>query len=298
MRPATLGIVVALAFGVCSLSARAQSAGVESAAAPPPAVATPPPFAAPPLANPGASAAAPIPVAPVPQYGAPVVDAELWARSQNLERTMEKLAVQNSPSTGASIVRLLTGAAWVGLGALFAFGDEEFAGDGISRVAGVTGAVILGVPSLVAGIRGLSGVTSTDEDRLARYRSERAAGPPSVIQLAHYEGELRADAEISRKQRISGGYHAVGSAAAGGVMIGFAAASDLPDNARVLGGILGGIFLVAGVWDAVANFTGESNNEREWRLYKSQVATPPVRPSAFTVRPSFGRHGVGVEGAF
>jgi hypothetical protein len=218
-----------------------------------------------------------------------------------MQAALVKLADENAPSTGVAIVSLLAGAAWTGIGIYFAFGQADAVGDDVGRAAGVTVSMLIGVPTLFAGVRGLSStVTSSDEDRLERFSRERKAGALDALRLAHYEGELQADADISRKRRIGQGIGGIGTASAGGVLIALGATSKLEGVGRALTYVEGGLFVVVGTLSAIAQLTGESPNEREWRLYQKDQSTDRAPSVRIAIAPVVTRDGAafGVVGSF
>jgi hypothetical protein len=89
-------------------------------------------------------------------------------------------------------------------------------------------------------------------------------------------------------------------ASAGGALIALGATSKLEGAGRALTYVEGGLFLVIGTVDAIVQLTGESANEREWRLYQADEAKDRAHAVRVSITPVVTRNGaaLGIVGTF
>ena len=235
-----------------------------------------------------------------PRAEQPRIDT-LERRSARLDATLGKLARVNTVSGGTAVVQLLTGALYLGAGTWLAFDKNEALGSSAFRGFAVTESILIGAWQFALGLHNAAGVTTTDQDRFARFQGDRRAGRLSDVAIAQYEGELYADACLARKQRIATAWMNIGAAAGGAVLVGFAAGSELRGDARGLSYVEGAALILAGTWVGISSATTESNNEREWRRYRSgQPLGNRDSSSGLALRPALGPHmaALGISGAF
>src|SRR5262249_49809670 len=132
----------------------------------------------------------------------------------------------------------------------------------------------LGGLLFASGVRDVVGLTTTDQERLARWRKERAVAPPDAIALARYEGELSAEAAIARQIRTLNGVAFIGTASAGAGVLALAITEQFTGSARTTAWFWGGALVVTGVWQAIANLAGQSRSERVWNAYRTGAPDP------------------------
>lgn len=199
------------------------------------------------------------------------------ARSARLEATLVELADHTRISAGSAIVTSLVGGTLLGFGVYVGI-DGAGMGDGGGRALTSAFLLAFGGSYLASGIHAFDR-QSTDELRLARFRSERSGHAWDRIALSRFEGELAAEAAIARYVRVLGAVQSIGVAAggAGGVAIAIAV-DELENRARVLAGVLGGAYLVLGTWQAILGLSGESEYERIVHAY--QARDTQAAPSA------------------
>ncbi len=219
----TAGAALAFAVLMVSPETQAQAEGTAETAtdAPPPASDAVVPEATTP--QPAPPVAAPAPAA-IP-LTAPLRTPPDRSRALQMEATLVELSEENSPSDWTTFVYLSNGVAFLGIGGHVAIGTDEDLGSGPFRSLLVAGSLLTGANYLIMGIRRV-GATSTDEDRLVRFRQQKASGTLDPLALARYEGELQADAEFSRRMRLLEGWSGVAMAAAGQTLIVFTATSE------------------------------------------------------------------------
>jgi hypothetical protein len=147
----------------------------------------------------------------------------------------------------------------------------------------------VGTALIVQGAVSLA-LQSNEEVRFVRWQSLSEGRDPRVV--AHFEGELEATAHADRLGTISLGIVFIGVAATGAVLL--AAAPETSDrDARVARYVGGGILLAFGVWQAIVDFTSESQGERNYRLYRAGLA-PQHSSWRLRVAPVVAAHGGGI----
>ncbi len=149
-------------------------------------------------------------------------------------------------------------------------------------------------PMMIAsGIYSLIGIRS-NTDRLLRWRAAMD-GELSAIELARFEGELRAEANAARVSRWGSFALGVGILVGGVIAMILGGALDGFDDdfrAITIGG--GGGFVAIGGVLMGTSFL-ESSVEQMWNQYRRGDA---AQIAGFSIRPVFGLGGVGLVGTF
>jgi hypothetical protein len=152
----------------------------------------------------------------------------------------------------------------------------------------------LGSASVVAGIYALS-ATTTDEERYARWRALNAVDERT---LARFEGELAAEAQLCRRLRIAQGVASIGVAVGGAAILAITPFTKLRSDAAEIAYLLGGTYVLLGVWQAITQLAGESANEVAYHRYQTGVDTDAAK--ALRLYPVLATSGAGASlaGAF
>jgi hypothetical protein len=153
-------------------------------------------------------------------------------------------------------------------------------------------AVMLGSGvGMLAGAISLLANPSSDETRYARWR---AFAHIDALTLAHFEGELAADAASAHTSRLVDGTYYLGVAAGGALTLALTPLAKFEGSARSVSYALGGIGLAVGVWQALVKFLVESSTERAYRLYQAGH-TPEHAQNRLSVTPLFATAGAGAS---
>jgi hypothetical protein len=240
------------------------------------------------LAQPVASAK-PRPPQAARQY--PRVAAHEIAR---LDAALSALAERNESTPLGGLGTILTGGLLVAGGVYFALEDPDSKDRGEQWLhGGVSGLLLaLGGASVVLGV-GALGSESIDAQRLVSFRATAARGGMDVVAFARFEGALISEWQIARANRVTGGFASLGVAAggAGGIALALAA-QDAGDSTRTSVGVLGGIYLLYGLWQGIAALTTESEVEAIVRRYTERPASVP-RPRPIALSPTVAPAGLG-----
>ncbi|MFK7987121.1 MAG: hypothetical protein AB8I08_13940 [Sandaracinaceae bacterium] len=186
----------------------------------------------------------------------------------------------------ASGATLLAGSIWM------AADDEAFGGFGGASPAMITGFAISPV-MFVWGVYSLLGL-GANNDRLLRWTSARAGGL-SAVELARFEGELRAEANAARVSRTATLVLGVGVAAGGAItaILG-GALEDVDDELRwSTVGAGAGLAAIGGLMIGLSFL--ESGVEQLWSRYRA--GGEPTSTES-TVELVISPTGVGVAGTF
>jgi hypothetical protein len=202
----------------------------------------------------------------------------LLDRATRMQDALARLANENSSAGGSALLKLLVGVAYGGLGVGMALDKHEPAKDSFSRAVAVTESVAIGGSFLGMGVYDLSGGSSVDEHRYARFVRDVRAHQMTELRMEQYEGELYADAIISRTRRRTGAWANLGGALAGAGLIALAATSDMRGGARAFVYLEGAVLTPVCAISGIVELNHESANEREWRRYRSpKTAAPAAR---------------------
>jgi hypothetical protein len=205
---------------------------------------------------------------------------------ESLEQALSSLAAVNEPSVGGSIAGILVDGMVIAAGALLVLDGSDAEDDNTQLARGVGGALLmgLGASSMAMGLRRFD-YDTTDTRRLARFRTIAARGPIPPLAFARFEGELIMQADLARVSRLSNGVGGLGLAVggAGALTLGLAA-DNAGSRARVFMGVLGGAYLLTGLWAGILSLTSETEVESivrayiERRLRKLRAAQSARRP--------------------
>lgn len=191
---------------------------------------------------------------------------------------LTRLADANHSSAGRTAFQLGWGSLFVGLSGYFAFSKNVEQGTGSSRGAAVILSMMTGATYLGKGIYSLTGVSTGDEKRLARFQLRRSAGPLNEAELGRFEAELELEADHAKSARHWEAASSLGAAVGGATLITFGATSELRKSARELVFIEGGVMLLSGAGLGIYSLLKESASEREWRDYRAGT-TPALGAS-------------------
>ncbi|HMI92875.1 MAG TPA: hypothetical protein VK509_15980 [Polyangiales bacterium] len=231
-----------------------------------------------------------------------IVPAQVAAHDlAKLDSALATLAELSESSPAAGVVSIIGGGILIAGGAYFALQGSESESDGDQAARGIASAVVLGLggASVAVGIRRMD-YLSTDGRRLARFRAAVARGGMDAITFARFEGGLLAEGEIARQNRLAGGVAQLGLSVGGAGALTIAiAAQDIGDDARLGLGVLGGIYLVYGLWQGVVALTVESRVEQIVRQY-TQTHAPASPTTEVALSPTVAPSGLGLalHGAF
>jgi hypothetical protein len=171
---------------------------------------------------------------------------------------------EGSACTSGAIWGLVEATVILSGGALVAFTGET------SRNATerpiLTG-LLLGIgASLFASSLRSFGCNSTDVRRYERWQKS-----PSVDgrTLARFESELVTEAEFARMSRVSSGVANIGMAVGGALLVGLTPLAKLDGDAATMSYAFGGGLALVGTLGAIFALSGESLNERVYRVYQS-----------------------------
>jgi hypothetical protein len=212
-------------------------------------------------------------------------------RIEMMDQTLAEMQTANQVSTGTTILYLVDAAALLTLGTAAALDSDGKPVSGGSRVPFSAGSLLLGSQFLVFGVSALVG--TDDEDRLTRFRRQRANGTLDARALARYEGELRDAAASARFWRLSYAWSSLGVAVAGQALIGLTAAEHGSEDESfpVAGYLFGTVFLGVGAMGAYAGFAGTSPTEFLWKRYKVASQQEPLFEAKLFLAP-WGSQGL------
>ncbi|MFZ5891960.1 MAG: hypothetical protein ACOY0T_12970 [Myxococcota bacterium] len=136
---------------------------------------------------------------------------------------------------------------------------------------------------------------SSASARLARFENDYREGRLTVFRLAHYEGELYADALTARSLRLLNGAAYVGLALGGGGVLALSALGDFDSKTRDNGYIAGALVVGLGGISSFITLRSRTPAELVWKRYRSgPIAGSSAR---LTLTPSLGAQGAGLVAA-
>ena len=264
-----VGLLAVLSFGS---TARAEDKA-EAEAAP---NATAPNATAPNATAPNATA---WPAPNATALPAPTAD-DLSQRSARMAAALERVAQANRSSATRTAFQLTWGSLFVGLAGYFAFSKNVEQGTGSSRGAAVLLSMMTGATSLGRGVYGLTGVRSSEQNRLERFKLRQQSGPLSEPELGRFEAQLELLADQARSARYWESAASLGMAVGGATLLTFGATSELRKSAREIVYIEGGVMLLSGLGVGLYSLLSESTSETEWRNYRAGTTAPLAKPAA------------------
>jgi hypothetical protein len=197
-------------------------------------------------------------------------------RVDRLEDALEDLsAAEVSSATWSAVSNFIAGGLLVGYGTWVLVEHAATDEDDSSALAAGGFALSIGGMSLALAVHALF-ARSTDDLRLERWRVLRAKGLIDDRALARFEGELAAEAQVTRWTRTVTGVAYIGVAASGAAMIALAAAGKVPSGLRDFAYIEGGFLVALGVWQSTANLAGTWRTEDIVRRYLDGEAAPSL----------------------
>lgn len=190
------------------------------------------------------------------------------ARRQVMDHWLEHLSHSGGMRRIAgSIASVLTAGITVTGGVLILTDKGEDKGS-FSRIALATLMFVYGGSNVASAI-GVLTLPTTDEDRYQRWRTLMSSGSIDELTLAHFEGELAAQAEAAHRARMLSGIEWIGAAVGGSTWIALAASGDLSKSVRISSYIGGGLLVAISAWSSIASFVFESAHEKAYRLYQA-----------------------------
>ena len=312
MRQSHRSILLALALAAVAAAMIAQTAHAQvvEAAPPPPAPPAPPlpPAVAvdvvvttPPLDN---TALPALPPAPSDPATAP----SLTLPGQETTSTMDPalagrvLELLHHQSDTYGLARAIGGvASLIGAGAMLGIGLSQL-GNSDGEVLVWTG--ISAVPLFTALGVGLLSLTMPQEDRYERFKLALADGM-SPLEYSSLSGELFAESNLARSQRLLGGALSIGIAGSGGLTL-LAVSQLFRSTAGPLGALTDTLvytmpitLLVTGIAGIFFSYLVKSQPEKDWDTFQAGV---PPESLTFNVQVSpyatTEGGGVGVTGQF
>jgi hypothetical protein len=213
------------------------------------------------------------------------------ARVARLDKTLASLSDDGAGWEALVVLSFLTGAAYTGIGVAIATDTKQEPRASFLRGVAVTESLLFGGLCFGIGANGLASWNgpSMGTARYARFRRDRGAGELSAFKLGQYEGELYRDATAAGSRRRADGFLLLAAGAAGAGLIALAATSDMRGDARFLVYLEGGTFLPFGTVAGILLLSGESAQERQWRLYRT--AARPASVVRWSVHPVLTPHG-------
>lgn len=224
------------------------------------------------------------------QQPVPAPDPALAERVKRMDQWLAELNRQGAAShTSAGLLGLLFGGIEIGAGAFVVF--EKDASNGMAR--GAVGSLFFGfgAASLAGAVHSFAYARTSDELRYERWRSLTSV---DAVTLAHFEGELAAEAAIGRQRRLANGAGFIGLAAGGALVLGITPISRMHGDAANVAYVIGAFDVVVGVWFAITNLTGESPNEAVYRQYQ-EGKSPEHAAMKFAITPALARDGAGLK---
>jgi hypothetical protein len=194
----------------------------------------------------------------------------------------------------SAAISLISGGALIGYGTWVGLNADTLGETGHRTALSAT-MLMLGGLVFASGMRGVIGMTTTDQERFERWQRERALAVPDQLAIARYEGELRAEAAIARQIRMMNGVAFIGTAAAGLGVFALAVTAQLQGDARTAGWFWGAALLGTGTWQAIQNLTSESKSERVWNAYHGGVEDPGKAIARIKIMPAVERRGLGLR---
>jgi hypothetical protein len=173
---------------------------------------------------------------------------------------------------------------------------EDPAENQFTRGLGVMFAT-LGMADLTTGIVALKRKPH-EEERAERYKQDLRDGM-SAIDLARYEGEFQASADIRESLRMLVRWNGLTHALAGAMVMAFSAIPELDAASQRSAYIIGGVFMATGSASFGLSFR-ETPAERSWKNYQKQTGNLSGLGQRVGVAPVISRHvlGLGVSGRF
>jgi hypothetical protein len=229
------------------------------------------------------------PTAPALLPSSAVPDPALAMRVEHMNEWLATLSrLDRRSQRTAAAFTLAAGAVGAAVGVWFA-SDREPSHDSVDRGAAIALVELAAAIELTSGVYQLTWAQSRGELRYARWRAL-----PSVdaLTLAHFEGELEAEAAIGRQYRLEAAVGGVGLALGGAGLL--ALTPFFGGVVSILAYALGGAQVAVGVWRAITQFTGESGAERALRLYR-EGRSPEHMTAEITVVPWLARGAVGLR---
>lgn len=221
----------------------------------------------------------------------PATDAQIERMQLSLEALSQ---AGDSAITWSAAISLISGSALLGYGTWVAIDGDSLPQNGHRTALSAT-MLMLGGLVFASGMRSAIGITTTDQERFARWQRERALGMPDQLTIARYEGELRAEAAIARQIRIMNGVAFIGTGAAGLGVLALAVTAQFQHDARTAAWFWGAALLGTGTWQAIQNLTGESKSERVWNAYHGGVQNPGAALASMKFTPALEKRGLGVR---
>jgi hypothetical protein len=218
-----------------------------------------------------------------------------------LQLDLEELARGAAmPTLVGAIGGLLLGGLTAGYGVAVAVsGDELGQTAGRAALSGV--ALSAGLVMMTHAVQSLLSGNGSDQLRLERWRRASVGGLPDATVVARFEGELAAEADSARAQRIASGVSNIGIALGGATLIAFGASHALQGHAQTAAYLFGGTMLGIGTLESLSLLLwSRSAHERVWQRHeaiKLANASPLRRVS---LSPSFSRQSLalGVRATF
>ncbi|MES1184312.1 MAG: hypothetical protein ABUL60_10880 [Myxococcales bacterium] len=270
-----------LGAGRCWLSAVSLCALLFSTL--PAAAQTPPtPAQAAPMPTPVAST--PGPATPTPTQATPTLSTtppdprlrELLARATRMQSMLGRLAKESDNPGTRALLDLALGAAYAGIGVAVALDTHEKPRDSFFRGLAVTESLAIGGTYIGKAIYGLSGGSSFEEDRYARFLRDVRAHRMTELRLAQYEAELYVEADRARNGRRLQAWANLGGALAGAGLIALAATSNMTGAAKGLTLLEGAVLTPTCAIGGIVGLARESMIEKEWRRYRTEQGTASV----------------------
>ncbi len=233
-----------------------------------------------------------VPLPPPPQAaGAPSEDGETYFEPDPVLRLDGWLRLGDDRASTARVavivLSFVVGAAALS-GAVWAYSQDD------PDVRGMLGSVFVldGVFQIGLGLAMLH-LTFPQEDRWQRWSRVRARGA-TLVDVAAFAGELRAEAEAQRFARMVGGATGLAMAAGGAAAIGLAAVTEMSDDARLVSISLGALFLAAGGAVGLVSLLVKSPVERDWERYERGFRPIDPESLALDVAPFLAEDGAGL----
>lgn len=224
--------------------------------------------------------------------------ATLPASNAQIERMQLALSALSdsgdAAKTWSAAISVISGGALLGYGTWIAVDGDSLPQNGHRTALSAT-MLMLGGLVFASGLRTTIGITTTDQERFARWQRERALAVPDQLAIARYEGELRAEAAIARQIRMLNGVAFIGTAAAGLGVFALAITAQFQGDARTAAWFWGTALLGTGTWQGISNLTSESKSERVWNAYHGGVEDPGKALASIRVSPAIERRGLGLR---
>jgi len=225
--------------------------------------------------------------APAPRPQPPAAEVVPAASARHLERWLGWMSrARHGSRVNRGVWKLVAGGAFGASTAAAivetAVRDESFRPQGVTWTAG------LAVALLADGIITLN-VESLEEDRYRRWSSLTVRDSAAI---AHFEGELAASAAEARRSETFRGALWIGLGACGATLLAITPFGDYADGDERFRYAGGAIMLALGTWQAIASFTGETWQERAYRMYQERR---PLRAARrLSLVPSLSARGGGL----